>query len=284
MYGTFRSRAVCRIFRTLPGVRVSSPAQREVARGDGGTKNTATGETNGASGSKADSGDKSEPNGRADSGGKSDANSRPNPQEKAGAQGSAPAAGNGTHAASAPGDAPSTSLAGAAPNATPRPAGRPEVTRVEHPSNGSFDVVITQSAARDDLPGVGLLTGNPVYTVYLRVGDQKEWLMEYCLPVSKTQQSSPYQINIDDAAPLKSAYPISTAIPTDITGQAITKHIVIQGFLTAGGKFLNMKMPGTSSPVGMEILALLNEWQFRPASRDKKAIDVEILLVIPARS
>ena len=34
----------------------------------------------------------------------------------------------------------------------------------------------------------------------------------------------------------------------------------------------------------MEILALLNEWQFRPASRDKKAIDVEILLVIPARS
>ena len=235
MYGTFGCpRGLQNTPNSSGSAGGSSPAQREVARGDGGTKNTATGETNGASGSKADSGDKSEPNGRADSGGKSDANSRPNPQEKAGAQGSAPAAGNGTHAASAPGDAPSTSLAGAAPNATPRPAGRPEVTRVEHPSNGSFDVVITRSAARDDLPGVGLLTGNPVYTVYLRVGDQKEWLMEYCLPVSKTQQSSPYQINIDDAAPLSPPYPISTAIPTDITGQAITKHIVIQGFLTAG--------------------------------------------------
>ena len=119
-----------------------------------------------------------------------------------------------------------------------------------------------------------MLTGNPVYTVYLRVGDQKEWLLEYCLPVNKAPQSSPYQINIDDAAPLSPPYPISTAIPNDILGQAITKHIVLKGFLTASGKFQNMKTPGISSPVAMQILALLDEWQFRPALRDKKPIDV----------
>ena len=72
--------------------------------------------------------------------------------------------------------------------------------------------------------------------------------------------------------------------PNNILGQAITKHIVLQGFLTAGGKFQNMKTPGSTNPVAMQILALLDEWQFRPALRDKKPIDVEILLVIPARS
>src|SRR5207248_11550049 len=65
-----------------------------------------------------------------------------------------------------------------------RPVAPPEVTRIEHPSNGNFDVVIMQSGPRADLPDLGgMLTGNPVYTVYLRVGDQKEWLLEYCVPV-----------------------------------------------------------------------------------------------------
>jgi len=44
-------------------------------------------------------------------------------------------------------------------------------------------VVILQSVSRDDLPDVGgALSGNPVYTVYLKVGDEREWLLEYCIP------------------------------------------------------------------------------------------------------
>src|SRR5207244_2170300 len=80
---------------------------------------------------------------------------------------------------------------------------RPDVTRIQHPTNGSFDVVIKQSATRDDLPDVGgLLTGTPVYTVYLHVGDHKEWLLEYCVPVTQVAQTNPYEINVEDATPL----------------------------------------------------------------------------------
>src|ERR1017187_7933662 len=50
--------------------------------------------------------------------------------------------------------------------------------------SGNFDVVILQSVARDDMPDVGgNLSGNPVYTVYLKVGDEREWLLEYCIPI-----------------------------------------------------------------------------------------------------
>jgi hypothetical protein len=167
----------------------------------------------------------------------------------------------------------------------PPQSARSGITRINHPLSGSFDVVITQSAARDDLPDVGrILTGNPVYTVYLRVGDQKEWMLEYCVPVVESRQSTPYQINIDDAAPVTPPYPISTTIPDSISSKAITAHIVFHGLLTADGNLRNLEVPQKGSTLANQILLLLGEWQFRPAMRHKKPIDVEILLVIPSRS
>jgi hypothetical protein len=134
-----------------------------------------------------------------------------------------------------------------------------------------------------EVPGA-VLTGNPVYTVYLRVGDQKEWLLEYCVPASAAPQSSPYQINIDDAAPITPPYPVSTTIPNKILGQPITRHIVIRGILTAGGSLQNVKAVEANNPLSVQILALLSGWQFRPALRNNKPIEIEILLVVPARS
>jgi hypothetical protein len=169
-------------------------------------------------------------------------------------------------------------------NAPRRSPPRPDVTRIDHPSNGSFDVVVMQSAARDDLPDVGgILTGTPVYTVYLPVGDRREWLLEYCVPGGDVAQANPYQINIDDASPVTPPYPVSTSIPTSFLGQPIPKQIVLHGFLTAAGILRNVKAPDANNVLAGQILALLSEWQFRPALRNKKPIDIEILLVIPPR-
>jgi len=163
-------------------------------------------------------------------------------------------------------------------------APRLEVTRIAHPANGSFDVVIVQSSTGDDSPDIaGILSGNPVYSVYLSVGDRKEWLLEYCGPAPERSQSNPYQINIEDAAPLTPPYPISTTIPATILGQPIPKHILVHGVLTADGVLRNMKALDTNSPLVFQILALLSDWQFRPALRSKKPVDLEILLVIPSR-
>jgi hypothetical protein len=128
----------------------------------------------------------------------------------------------------------------------------------------------------------GILSGNPVYSVYLRVGDQKEWLLEYCVPAREVAQNNPYQINLDEAGTITPPYPISTVIPTNLLGQQIGKNIVVHGYLTAAGSFQNIKSRD-NHPFLPQLLTLLNQWQFRPALRNKKPIDVEIVLVIPPR-
>ena len=186
--------------------------------------------------------------------------------------------------ASKTGDTPSTGQLAAGNNGAPRASGTAPATRIQHPANGNFDVVVMQSHNRDDLPdGGGILTGNPVYTVYLQVGDQREWLLEYCAPAVQTQQASPYEINVDDSAAISPPYPISTTIPNDLIGQPITRQIILHGLLTANGSLRNMRASNTSNPLAIQIVGLLTEWVFRPALRKEKPVAVEILLVIPPR-
>ncbi len=159
------------------------------------------------------------------------------------------------------------------------------VIRVNHPVNGNFDVVILQSAAREDLPAVGTtLSGNPVYTVYLNVGDKREWLLEYCVPSSGNQRASAYQVNIDDSGVVSAPYPVATAIPGKVLDLAHTKHIALHGILSAAGVFRNVTAPDMEDPLVREVLPLLAQWKFRPALRDKVPVEVEVLLIIPARS
>ena len=186
-------------------------------------------------------------------------------------------------------DAPGRQLAAAvpaagvpAPIAPARGGTPPGVTRIDHPVNGNFDVVVTQSAPREDLSELGaILTGNPVYSVYLPVGDRKEWLLEYCVPSRQQAQVNPYQVDVEEVGTITPPYPISTVIPNSVLAQPITKHIVLHGFLTAAGILRGVGAASPANPLLAEILALLGQWQFRPALRNSRPIDVEILLVIP---
>ena len=159
------------------------------------------------------------------------------------------------------------------------------VIRVAHPANGNFDVVILQSGSRDDLPDVGtVLSGNPVYTVYLNVGDKREWLLEYCIPSSVTFRTSAYQVNIDDPGVVAAPYPVSTAIPARVVELQRSRHIALHGVLSPTGIFHNVTSPDMEDPLVREVLPLLGQWKFRPALRDQVPVEVEILLIIPARS
>jgi hypothetical protein len=44
----------------------------------------------------------------------------------------------------------------------------------------------------------------------------------------------------------------------------------------------NVKPVGPNSDVINDILALLAEWHFRPALRNKTPVEIEVLLVIPS--
>jgi hypothetical protein len=165
-----------------------------------------------------------------------------------------------------------------------RAVGAPEATRIEHPATGSFDVVIVQSGTRDDLPPLGMrLTGAPVYTVYLPVGDRQEWLLEYCAPSAAKPAASTYEVNIEDEGSITPPFPISTAIPTRILGERFASQIVFHGLLTANGLIQDFRTSMAPNAIVQSILSLMAEWRFRPAMRNRKPIDVEVLLIIPPR-
>ena len=177
----------------------------------------------------------------------------------------------------------------AAPSKAPMPEparnNSAEVIRTTHPSSGNFDVVILQSVTRDDLPDAGgALSGNPVYTVYLSVGDAREWLLEYCIPASVNSRASSFQVNIDDPGAISAPYPLSTVIPRNVFDLPHPKDIVLHGRLSAAGILHGVEGSNMDSALIREVLPLLSQWQFRPALRDQVPVEVEILLIIPRRS
>jgi hypothetical protein len=179
-------------------------------------------------------------------------------------------------------NAPAASGRDAAQPAEPR--GAQAVTRIMHPPNGNFDVVVTQSGSRDQLAGVpNGLAGSPVYTVFLSVGDEKEWVLAFCLPPTKSARNNSYQVFVEDPAPLAAPYPISTAIPSSIVGESRSAPLAFHALLTAGGRLddLQARTPGD---MAAEIAPLLKQWQFRPARRNDLPVDIEVLLILPAVS
>jgi len=194
------------------------------------------------------------------------------------APGSKPAVGNGN------GNGTGTGTGTANGSGRDVAAAMPPI-RIEHPPNGKFDVVLMQSAARDDLPELGgILAGNPVYTVYLSVGDRKEWLLEFCVPSAPKPASNPYQVFVDSPAVLAPPYPLLTVIPGAVAKASRSKYVVIHGFLTATGAFRDAGAPDAKDALAQALLPSLSTWRFRPATRDRQPVEVEILLVVPPES
>ena len=157
--------------------------------------------------------------------------------------------------------------------------------RIEHPANGKFDAVLMQAAARDDLVAAGaILSGNPVYTVYLRVGDRKEWILEFCAPSAPKPAPNPYQVFVEAPVVLTPPYPLLTVVPGGIADMPRPKYAVIHGFLTAAGAFRGVAASDSTDPLALAVLPSLELWHFRPATKDRQPVEVEVLLVIPPES
>ena len=155
--------------------------------------------------------------------------------------------------------------------------------RVEHPANGTFDIVV-QSASDQALPeSVGALSGQPVYTVYLNVGAPKAWLLQYCIPrgVSGAVKIVAGAVNIGSPTPIKAPFPLVTLLPP-VTMVPRTGYIIVHAMLDASGQIKEpsiLRAPNASFKE--PILAELLKWQFRPAVRNGGPVAVEVLLAIP---
>jgi hypothetical protein len=156
--------------------------------------------------------------------------------------------------------------------------GAGSVTRIARARDGKFQAVVLGSAASEAYPeSAGVLTGRLVYTVYLRVGTKKSWILQYCLqksaePVVKAKGS---------ATPVEPPYPFLILRP-NLNFAPEMDYLIVHGVVTSAGKFEQLTLVGaTNYPQERLLLSSLGQWEFRPASKDGVATVVEVLLIIP---
>jgi glucokinase len=130
----------------------------------------------------------------------------------------------------------------------------------------------------------GILSGRPVYTVYLKVGTPKNWILQYCVPgESMATQTAAGVVSLSNPSPVRAPYPRITEIPKP-DKLPVDKNVTFHGFLETDGQLRDLRLVGTDpAGVGPEILTLLSTWLFRPATRDSRPIRVEVVLVATAR-
>jgi hypothetical protein len=158
-----------------------------------------------------------------------------------------------------------------------------EATRMVHPSNGVFDVVVQSSGPEGFPDSAGVLSSKPVYSVYLRVGAKRDWILQYCVPAADAPalEVSGQVVRLGAPARLNAPFPITTFRPP--ARQRPGRYLMLHGFITAEGRFEGLRPLGAHDDADLAATsAALEGWTFRPATREGRPLRVEILLAIPA--
>jgi hypothetical protein len=146
---------------------------------------------------------------------------------------------------------------------------------VVQPPDGKFAVVIQGSPDSLHYPeSAGLLAGKIVYTVYLRVGLRKNWILEYTLP--KDARGVP----ATNRTPIEPPWPLLILRPDELTARPV--YIIVHGKITGAGEFdqLSLVFPREFEKQDV-LLNSLKQWKFRPALRDGEPAAIDVLLIIP---
>lgn len=195
-----------------------------------------------------------------------------------GAGGNSPGSGSGAHAGEGTGSGSGLSFEGIREAALAAAA----KTKIIHSPTGVFDVVV-QSGDSDTFPeSEGVLSGKPIYSAFLQVGARKDWIVQYCIPAEDAPDSEPNGpvVRLGNDAPLTAPFPHVTMRPRITWSEG--QYRMIHGIITVEGAFQALHVLGVSDPrENAALLAVLEQWEFRPAMRQGKPVRIEILLAIP---
>jgi hypothetical protein len=149
-------------------------------------------------------------------------------------------------------------------------------TRLTQPREGRFAFVVTGSS--ESYPEArGVLAGKIVYSVSVRVGSPKAWVLQYCLPAAVERSLGLRATSV----PLEAPYPFVMIRPA-INSEIDVRRLVVHGFVNLAGRFEQLSLVSdVDFPEKQALLVSLSQWEFRPASRDGQATAVEVLLIIP---
>jgi TonB family protein len=176
---------------------------------------------------------------------------------------------------------PPATASGAAPSAPAPPPLKPNQMR--RPNDGQFDAVVVQNTPTDQFPeSRGLLSGRPIYSVYISMGTRKDWTLYFSVPGTASQQQSGTRVvTLNSVTPVLAPYPTLLEKPV-VNIPAFFKYVLVHGTVNESGRFQNLRVVRSTRPdADKTLLAALANWEFRPASREGAKIAVEVLLHIP---
>ena len=151
------------------------------------------------------------------------------------------------------------------------------VTQISLPPQGQFGAVIVGASLEDQYPEVtDVWKGRMAYTVYLHVGLEKSWILQYSLPRSAIADEA------GAIAHLQAPWPYNIVRPNLAPDAINTDALMIHGYVNDAGRFetLSVVFP-PQFPQASFVLDSLERWQFRPASQNGQIARVEVLLIIP---
>ncbi len=151
------------------------------------------------------------------------------------------------------------------------------LVHISLPENGQFGVVVVGASLAEEYPEtLGLWSGRLAYTVYLRVGLAKSWILQYCLPSSGQTATAGSVVRPDAPWPYEIVRP--RLAPGDLDADAVMVH----GFVNTAGRFehLAIVFPPQFTQTKF-VLSALEQWHFRPAVQNGQIAAVEVLLIIP---
>mgnify|MGYP000415725025 CR=1 FL=1 len=152
------------------------------------------------------------------------------------------------------------------------------VAQVSRAKDGRYGFFVMGSTPAEAFPELtGILSGRIVYTVYLRIGVSRDWILQYCLPLSARGGSG----GGSAAARLEAPYAYLMFRP-EVKIESADEYFLVRGVVNEKGEFEKLEQVGDAVVAERDyILRVLQRWQFRPATRDGQPVAVEVLLIIP---
>ena len=114
------------------------------------------------------------------------------------------------------------------------------------------------------------------YTVYLHVGLDRSWILQYALPRTADANLG------GNITHLEAPWPYNIVRPNLAPGSIDADALMIHGFVNREGRFDKLRIVFPQAfPQAQFVIDALDRWQFRPASENGQIARVEVLLIIP---
>jgi hypothetical protein len=144
--------------------------------------------------------------------------------------------------------------------------------------NGQYNVVVVGSSLDEQYPETAeVWKGRLAYSVYLKVGLEKSWILQYSLPRAADSATA-------GSAKLDAPWPFYIVRPNLNPDEATSDAVMIHGFVDESGHFekLSVVFP-TDMGYAREqlVLTALQQWQFRAGTHNGQVAKLEVLLIIP---